>query len=115
VPADPAPAPPPSAAEERRPPAPPQGREPVDLEDLNDDDAMAAAVDAVLGTQADAIFEGMLNPPPWHIINERTVVEGAEGTAQVRRVEYLVVFEGEQTDGHDNEGWYPHDEMRCEA
>ncbi len=110
-----APAAPPSAAEAGPPAAPPQAREPVNLEDLDDVDAMAAAVDAVLGTQADAIFEGMLDPPPWHIINERTVIEDAGGTAQVRRVEYLVVFEGEQTDGHDNEGWYPDDEMRSEA
>ena len=85
------------------------------MAELDADAIMAAEVDAVLGTQADAIFEGMLNPPPWHIINERTVVEGAAGTGQARRVEYLLFFEVEQKEGEDNEGWYPDDEMRCEA
>ena len=102
----------PPAAEDKRgdPAAQPPARVPGSVEE-RDDDMIAAEVEAILGSEADAPFEGMLDPPPWHIVGERIVVEGAAGDGQVRRVQYLLVFEGHEP---DPEAWYTDDEeMRC--
>ena len=90
---------------------PPREPDDNDAQRRREHERLEAAVDAALGSEADEPFEGMTEQIPWHIIAERTVVDGAAGAGKVRRTEYLLVFEG--TDA-DPEAWYTDEEMlRC--